>query len=148
MRHALDESDLSPDPRVRGTIDGFLQARMEKYAQQFDFETGDRVYKTWSADAWSRTDRGQGELEESEDTADPSLAKLRCPMTGQVDTTLTKLRCPLTGQVAERKVSELQIRNGSPDSENSTPAKLTKPTTFLSATLKVIKVARSLFHRK
>merc|ERR1712232_1357548 len=52
MRLALNESDLGPDPRVRATIDVFLQARMEKYAQQHAFQTGDRVYKAWNSEDW------------------------------------------------------------------------------------------------
>jgi len=56
MRLALNESDLGPDPRVRATIDSFLQARMEKYAQQHAFQTGDRVYKAWNSEDWVRTD--------------------------------------------------------------------------------------------
>jgi truncated hemoglobin YjbI len=77
MRLALDETDLGPDPRVRGTIDVFLQSRMEKYAQQHGFQTGDRVYQPWCADDWTRTDswRKVGPK--------PKEPK-QCPITGQV----------------------------------------------------------------
>jgi len=72
MRLALDESDLGSDPRVRATIDNFLHARMEKYAEQFGYETGDRVYGSWNSDDWTR---GK--------SWDHSGPELRCPVTGR-----------------------------------------------------------------
>jgi len=80
MRQALDESDLGPDPRVRGTIDAFLQTRMEKYAAQFDFQTGDRVYKAWHPEDWVRTDSWQLRGPQPKEPNEPK----QCPITGQV----------------------------------------------------------------
>jgi len=74
MRHALDESELGSDPRVRGTIESFLHTRMEKYAGQFGFQTGDRVYKPWCSDDWVRTASWH------------QVGPKPCPVTGQVGT--------------------------------------------------------------
>jgi len=101
MRNALDETDLGSDPRVRGTIDAFLHARMEKYAGQFDFQTGDSVYQAWRAEDWKRTD--------SWHHVGPQLNKM------------TK-SCPVTGQVGECEVSNQQVSNSS-NSEPSRPNK-------------------------
>lgn len=84
MRLALDESDLGIDPRVRGAIDMFLHARMEKYAAQFGFQTGDRVYQAWHSEEWVRTESW----------------KLRGPQPKE-----TKV-CPITGQVGACKSTE------------------------------------------
>lgn len=45
MRLALEESDLTEDPRVRTTIDEFLCVMLEKYANEFSFEAMDDVYE-------------------------------------------------------------------------------------------------------
>lgn len=76
MRLALDESDLGSDPRVKGTIEAFLHARMEKYAGQFGFQTGDRVYKEWRSEEWVRGAQWH--------QVGPKPKK--CPVTGQVGT--------------------------------------------------------------
>lgn len=72
MRLALDESDLGADPRVRATIDNFLHARMEKYADDFSFETGDKVYGSWNSDDWERAEEWE--------RRGPVL---KCPVTGK-----------------------------------------------------------------
>ncbi len=39
MNRALDESDLTDDPRVKASILDFLKTHMDKYAEQFNFDT-------------------------------------------------------------------------------------------------------------
>jgi len=87
MRQALDESDLGSDPRVRATVDEFLRVRMEKYASQHSFETGERVYKAWRAEDWVRT--GSWRVTGPE----PKF-------------------CPVTGQVGECKMSNQSTSSG------------------------------------
>lgn len=94
MRHALDKSDLGSDPRVRATIDEFLRVRMEKYAAQHSFETGDRVYKTWHADEWVRTSSWRVSGPE------PKF-------------------CPVTGQVGECKISNQSTSSGTSNASSS-----------------------------
>jgi len=96
MRHALDISDLGSDPRVRGTIEEFLRTRMEKYAEQFSFETGDRVYKTWNSSEWIRTDTWHLLGPQPQEPQS-------CPLTGLVGTCAIK----------ERQTSEQSTASGS-----------------------------------
>lgn len=102
MRLALDESDLGPDPRVRATIDEFLRVRMEKYAQQHAFQTGDRVYKAWSPEDWVRTNTW------------PKLGPepARCPITGQVG------ECAAN---AQQPSDDSGLSSGSSSTRTSTP---------------------------
>lgn len=100
MRQALDKSDLGPDPRVRATIDEFLRVRMEKYANQHSFQTGDRVYKSWCADDWVRTGSWR-----------------RCGPEPK--------SCPITGQVGECRVSNQSTSSGASDASSSEERSLT-----------------------
>mmetsp|Transcript_15377 Transcript_15377/g.30358 ORF Transcript_15377/g.30358 Transcript_15377/m.30358 type:complete len:252 (-) Transcript_15377:83-838(-) len=45
MRQALDDSDLTSDPRVRECISGFLELHMNKYGEQFEFLAEGLDYK-------------------------------------------------------------------------------------------------------
>jgi len=89
MRQALDESDLGPDPRVKGCIEEFLHTRMEKYAGQFSFQTGDRVYKAWNPNDWVKGDAWH--------ILGPKPT--RCPVTGQMGT------CVANGQDSNESTS-------------------------------------------
>jgi hypothetical protein len=57
------------------TIDDFLHARMEKYADDVSFDTGDKVYGSWNSDDWERT--------EDWERRGPVL---KCPVTGKSGT--------------------------------------------------------------
>lgn len=104
MRMALDESDLGTDPRVRDCIDAFLHARMEKYAGQFGFQTGDRVYKEWHPNEWLRT---QSWKLTGPEPAEPK----RCPIMGQVG------NCEMTEEVTTIP-SVARHSSSDPDKEN------------------------------
>lgn len=100
MRHALDESDLGSDPRVRETIDVFLHTRMEKYAEEFGFQTGDRVYKSWSSDEWVRTGSWR--------VAGPEPCEPK--------------QCPVTGKVGDCEVRARQTSEQSTSSGSDSPS--------------------------
>lgn len=110
MRLALDKSDLGPDPRVRGTIEEFLQTRMEKYASQFAFQTGDRVYKSWCADDWERTASWHK-------VGPQACAPKMCPITGQVG------NCEMGEKlISETSTSASPSRQESAESSSSSSA--------------------------
>lgn len=134
MRLALDESDLGTDPRVRGAIDTFLHARMEKYAAQFGFETGDRVYKGWHSNEWVRTE--SWELTGPEPN-DPK----RCPITGQVgDCEVTK-EVSTTQSFARRSPNDAEMEarqqtggnSGDPSPNKSATTKASQSTNRASS---------------
>lgn len=110
MRLALDKSDLGPDPRVSGTIEEFLRTRMEKYASQFAFQTGDRVYKSWCADDWERTASWHK-------FGPQACAPKMCPITGQVG------NCEMgDNMISETSTSASPSRQESPQSSSSSSA--------------------------
>lgn len=122
MRRALDQSDLGSDPRVRGTIEDFLHNRMEKYAAQFSFQTGDRVYTEWHPEDWLRG--GSWQLTGPE-AKEPSAPK-RCPITGQVGECESQVREVSTSGGSTPSSAEATSGGSTPSSAEASPAPMTK----------------------